>query len=217
MSFDFLRQQMVKSQLMPEGVKDEAILKAFAEVPREYFVLSEKQEIAYQDEAISLSEGRFLMRPALFARLLEAAPFKKTDRILYLGALTGYGPAILSQLVQDVTAVESDSLLFTHMQQNQARLKIANITPLKGDLQANYAAPGLYDAIFIEGAIPEIPEALKQQLHPHGFILTVLQDDEKEGNAVLWRREGDRPCLEKIFYAMTPLLNSFKKKERFLF
>lgn len=216
-SFDLLRQRMVKNQLMPEGVLDESILKAFGETPREYFVPKEKEEIAYLDEAIHAAEERFLMRPALLARLFEAAHFKKTDRVLYLGALTGYGPVILSSLVHEVVAVESDPFLFAEIQQNQARLKIANITPLKGDLKADYTTPGLYDVIFIEGAIQKIPETLCKQLHPQGFVLAILQDEEQGGHAVRLLKNEKPHHFQTLFYATTPLLKAFKTETEFSF
>lgn len=218
MSCDLLRQRMVRNQLMPEGVEDKALLESFGTIPRECFVPPEKKDIAYQDEAIFLTKERSLMRPALLARLFGAAQFKKTDRILYLNALTGYGPAILSRLTQEVVAVEFDPFLFAEMQENQAKLKIANITPLKGDLNDNYAGPGLFDVIFIEGGVSQIPKTLEKQLCPQGFILTILVKNEgKEGHAVMLFKGKALGYYRTLFYAITPLLQSFQEKKNFIF
>ena len=102
------RHNMVESQVRPNGITDHRIIDAMAQVKREDFVPAERKTIAYLDEDVQLKEGRFLIEPMAFARMIHLALIKPTDRVLVVGAGTGYGAKVISMLAKSVVALESD-------------------------------------------------------------------------------------------------------------
>ncbi|MCF8495537.1 MAG: protein-L-isoaspartate O-methyltransferase, partial [Alphaproteobacteria bacterium] len=127
-NFSTARAAMVEGQIRPMGVIDPHILAAFGSVPRERFVPDTQQSVAYRDEDVPLGEGRFLMEPAVHARMLEAVSPVKSCRILDVGGGTGYAAAILSRLVKSVTALESSKIFLDRAVRNWESEGLTNIT-----------------------------------------------------------------------------------------
>ena len=113
--FATARQKMVDGQVRPSDVTDIRILDAMLAVPREAFVPENKQALAYLDLDLDVSEGgstrRFLIQPAVLAKMLQAAEIKETDRVLVVGCATGYAAAVIARFAPQVTATESDPAL----------------------------------------------------------------------------------------------------------
>src|SRR5690349_15753845 len=114
--FATARQKMVDGQVRPSDVTDIRILDAMLAVPREAFVPANKQALAYLDLDLDVAEGgsaaRFLIKPAVLAKMLQAAEIKETDRVLVVGCATGYAAAVIARFVGPlVTATESDLAL----------------------------------------------------------------------------------------------------------
>jgi len=109
MDFSAARRNMVERQVRTNKVTDEAVLEALAQLPRERFVPESLSAVAYIDEDVPLGNGRYLMEPMVFARLVQAAQLQPGDRVLDLGCGCGYSTAILSRLANQVIALESDS------------------------------------------------------------------------------------------------------------
>src|SRR3981189_2427401 len=109
------RQKMVDGQVRPSDVTDIRIIDAMLAVPRETFVPENKRALAYLDLDLDVSEGgsakRYLIKPAVLAKMLQAAEIKETDHVLVVGCATGYAAAVVAQFVGQVTATESDSTL----------------------------------------------------------------------------------------------------------
>src|SRR4029450_4096723 len=95
--FATARQKMVDGQVRPSDVTDIRIIDAMLAVPREAFVPQDKQALAYLDLDLDVSVGgaakRFLIKPVVLAKMLQAAEIKETDRVLVVGCATGYGAA----------------------------------------------------------------------------------------------------------------------------
>ena len=121
------RRHMVDSQIRPNKVTDERIMKAMGKVPREIFVPPSLKGVAYVDEDIQIAPGRFLMEPQVLARLIQAAEIEPTDAVLEIGSATGYASAILSHLAESVVAVESDPQLAEIANKALAALEITNV------------------------------------------------------------------------------------------
>ena len=110
-AYEAARANMVENQVRPNRVTDRRVLDAMAAVPRERFVPKNYAGIAYVDEAIAVSAGRYLMEPMVLARLLQAAAIDAGDVVLDIGCATGYSTAVLARLADTVVAVESDAAL----------------------------------------------------------------------------------------------------------
>ena len=113
--FSTARQKMVDGQVRPSDVTDIRIIDAMLAVPREAFVPASQRALAYLDLDLDVSEGgsakRFLIKPVVTAKMLQAAEIKETDNVLVVGCATGYAAAMIAKLAGQVTATESDSAL----------------------------------------------------------------------------------------------------------
>lgn len=172
--FDFVtaRTNMVDSQLRPHGITDSRILQAMQDVNRESFVPEEQRSIAYMDGDVPLRGAatlRFLMEPMAFAKMLQLANVGAHDRVLEIGAATGYGAKVLSHLAGHVVAVECDATLVLAAQANLSGL--GNVTVVEHALAEGYAKGGPYAVIIVSGAVEIVPETLFSQLSEGGRLV----------------------------------------------
>ncbi|MFB2552134.1 protein-L-isoaspartate O-methyltransferase family protein [Ensifer soli] len=178
MNFEAQRIKMVDNQIRPTDVTSHSILSAFLTVPREAFVPDAKALLAYIDTDIALAPGRYLMEPSPLAKLLQLAEIKPTDRVLEVGAATGYATAILSRVAASVVGLESDAALVATARETLARLGYA-ADLVEGDLEKGVPAKAPFDVIFVNGAVEFVPDALVAQLAEGGRLVAVIG----EGNA----------------------------------
>src|SRR5882762_9319507 len=113
--FSIARQKMVDGQVRPSDVTDSRIIDAMLTVPRDAFVPPNRRRLAYLDLDLDVSEGasakRFLIKPVVTAKMLQAAEIKDTDNVLVVGCATGYTAALVARLAGRVTATEGDPVL----------------------------------------------------------------------------------------------------------
>ncbi len=213
------RRNMVDSQLRTNRVTDPDILAVMAELPRERFVPKAKQGIAYIDEDIEVAPGRFLMEPVVLARLLQALELTPDSTVLNIGCATGYDAALLGRLVGSVVAIESDSALAALASGVINELAIDNVAVIEAPLTEGYPAQAPYDAIFMSGAVDEIPPALAGELAPDGRLAAVIGGRELGilGRAHLFVRSGDALSGRPLFDAGTRMLPGFVREESFVF
>jgi protein-L-isoaspartate(D-aspartate) O-methyltransferase len=188
------RTNMVESQVLTSDVTDRRILRAMGALPREQFVPRAFATLAYMDEAVPLTAAadatrRWLMAPRTLAKLLQLAEIGEMDRVLDVGAGTGYSAAVLANMAKAVVALECDSALADAMRQNLAALAIGNVSVTVGGLSEGWAAEGPYDAIVLDGAIAERPTVLLDQLKEGGRLVAVVSQGGV-GEATIWRRLG---------------------------
>ncbi len=178
--FASARTKMVDSQLRTEDVTDYDVLRAFGEVPREMFVPARLKALAYIDEDLAVKDAasgtpaRYLMEPAPFAKLVQAAEIDKTDIVLDIGCATGYSAAVLSRLADSVVALESDADLAAQASETLLELSIDNVAVVTGPLEAGYPGEGPYDVIFLGGAVEAVPQVLFDQLKEGGRLVAVV-------------------------------------------
>ena len=164
-----MRRNMVASQLRPSDVSDPVVIAAMSVVPRETFVPEEYRSTAYMDRAIPLGGGRYLNPPLATGLLLTRADISARDKVLLIGAGTGYTAALLSGIAESVVALDEDAALLGH-----ARTALAgqsNVTVVKGPLAEGHPGQAPYDLIVIEGAAEHIPDALAAQLADDGRLV----------------------------------------------
>ncbi|HYM33195.1 MAG TPA: protein-L-isoaspartate O-methyltransferase [Candidatus Cybelea sp.] len=210
------RRNMVESQLRPNKVNDAGVIAAMAAVPRELFVPPLAAGNAYLDENLPLSQGRYMMEPMVLARLVQALALQPSDKVLVVGAGSGYGAATIAHLAGDVTALESDGSLARTARGNLLALGCRQAKVVEGPLEAGHAAGAPYDAILIEGAVEFVPDALLRQLGPDGRIATVVRRSGV-GKAVLIGAPDGIVAERVLFDAATPLLPGFRTPARFVF
>ncbi|RVT89533.1 protein-L-isoaspartate O-methyltransferase [Sphingomonas crocodyli] len=163
---------MVVSQLRTTGVSDATVVAAMGRVAREGFVPADKAPLAYLDIAVPLGGGRALNPPMVTGRLLTAAQIQPGDRVLLIGAATGYVAALLIALGASVVAVEDDAALVA-----QGRANVAGAEWVEGSLTAGASASAPYDVIVVDGAIEQIPASLTDQLAEGGrFVGAIVEN-----------------------------------------
>ena len=163
-SFDEMRQTMIDCQLRPTGVSDPRVVEAFAAVPRERFVPADRALLAYLDEDLAVAPGRYLMEPMAFGQLLMGAAFRGHERVLIIGAGTGYSAAVIARLVAEVVAVEQDTALAAAARANLAAMGADTATVVEAPLAGGWPDGAPYDVLFFDGAVADVPAALLAQL-----------------------------------------------------
>lgn len=193
---------MVDCQVRPSDVTDSRIIDAMLEVPRELFVPQNLRALAYLDLDLDVSEGatvkRFLIKPALTARMLQAADIKAADSILVVGCATGYVAALAARLGKHVTATESDPALA-----GKAKAALAGVGATV-TVQAVAAADGVaanapYDVIILNGATEIVPDGLFRQLKEGGRLVGVFALAQPARAAIVTHSHDDfghRPLFD---------------------
>jgi len=172
--FGKMRDAMVASQLRPNAVSDPRVVAAMALVPREAFLPESVGPLAYRDTAVPVAHGRAVNVPIAIGKLLTQAQIRPGDRVLLIGAATGYTAAVVGQLAGHVVAVESDPALLSIAR--TALADAANVELIEDDLAAGSASQGPYDRLIVDGAVEHLPDALVAQVRPGGRIVTGLLD-----------------------------------------
>ena len=214
--FAHARHNMVLSQLRPSGVRDERVIAAMEAVPREAFVAQHQQTIAYVDEDLPLGAGRYLMEPLVFGRLLVAAAIGPSDVVLDVGCASGYSAAVLARLAGTVVALEEDEGLADRADAALAALGVDNAAVMRRPLAGGYTEQGPYDVIVIEGAVPEIPDGIADQLDEGGCLVAVVGDADI-GRCTLVRRIGGLLSERITHDAAIPPLPGFARRAEFVF
>ena len=214
-NFAAARHNMVESQVRPNGITDHRIIDAMAAVKREDFVPAERKTIAYLDEDVLLKDGRYLIEPMAFARMIHQALIRPADQVLVVGAATGYGARIISMLAKSVVALESDTELA-----GLARGYLAdcgNVEVVEGDLAAGHAAGAPYDVIIVEGRIAAVPESLFNQLGNQGRIVAAVGNSDVSDMQIATISDGHRSTRSAFDVSIAELPGFPAEKALFVF
>jgi protein-L-isoaspartate(D-aspartate) O-methyltransferase len=216
-AFDEARNRMVDSQVRPNKVTDPRIIAAMRQLPRERFLPERLAALAYVDEDVPLGEGRVLMEPMVIARMVQLAALSAGERALVVAAGTGYGAALLAACGARVTALEEAASL-----QAIARTVLAELAPsvslVSGPLAAGWQPGAPYDVILIEGAAPEIPPAIGEQLRRQtGRLVAVLTEGGGVCQAVLAEATPAGLRAQPMFDCATAPLPSLLPTPGFVF
>ncbi|MBK5946703.1 protein-L-isoaspartate O-methyltransferase [Rhodobacter veldkampii DSM 11550] len=207
------RTMMVDTQVRPNDVTKYPLIAAMLEVPREVFVPTALRQAAYLGENLDIAQGRVLLEPRSFAKLLDALDVQPTDLVLDIGCGLGYSTAVIARLAEAVVAIEEGPLA-AQAQDALAAEGADNAAVVAGPLAAGAPQHGPYDAIMIEGAIEVLPADIADQLKDGGRIgalfmegaLGVARIGVKIDGAISWRN---------AFHAAAPVLPGFAAKHAF--
>jgi protein-L-isoaspartate(D-aspartate) O-methyltransferase len=175
-----LRDRMVEAQIARRGIKDKRVLAAMRQVPRENFTAPGFEEFAYEDSALPIAEGQTLSQPYIVGAMLAAAELEPHDRLLEVGAGSGYAAAVASRIVGQVLAIERHASLTEAATRRLAALGITNVTLKTGDGSHGWPEEAPFDAIIVSAGGPAVPDALKRQLVIGGrLVIPVGPADEQ--------------------------------------
>jgi protein-L-isoaspartate(D-aspartate) O-methyltransferase len=182
---------MVEVQLRRRGLRDERVLAAMNQIPREEFVPAESRIEAYIDGPIHVGHGQTISQPYMTALMAELLRLTGTETVLEIGAGCGYAAAVLGQLAARVIAVELIAPLAHVARENLRRTgRDGNVTVIEGDGWFGYPPLAPYRAISVAAAAPEIPAALLEQLDDPGCLVIPVDVVEDQELRTVWKRAG---------------------------
>ncbi len=191
LDFETLRREMVDRQIAARDVRDERVLEALRTVPREAFVPERLAEFAYDDTPLPIGEEQTISQPFVVALMAEALEIRPGDKVLEIGAGSGYAAAVLSRLAREVWTVERHPSLAREARERMARLGYRNVHVLHGDGTLGWPEHAPYDAIVVAAGGPEVPPALLDQLAAGGRLVIPIGPDLRTQNLVRVRRRAD--------------------------
>jgi protein-L-isoaspartate(D-aspartate) O-methyltransferase len=174
--FAELRERMVRRQIEARGISDAAILDAFREVPREAFVSPDYARDAYDDHPLPIEAGQTISQPYIVALMIEAAEIGSGDRVLEVGAGSGYAAAVMSRIAREVIGIERQHDLVEIARSRLQRLGYDNVRIIEGDGTRGCAEEAPFDAILAAASGSHVPAPLVAQLAPGGRLVMPIGD-----------------------------------------
>ena len=162
---------MVEEQIVARGVVDQAVLDAMLAVPRQMFVPPSAAEFAYEDTPLPIEEGQTISQPYIVALMAAALTLTPDDRVLEIGAGSGYAAAVLSRIAAAVYAIERHAALAEQASRRMKDLGFDNVHIVHGDGTLGWPEHAPYDAIVVAAGGPSVPEALRAQLAVGGRLV----------------------------------------------
>lgn len=165
------RTVMVRRDLAGRGIVDDRVLAAMAEVPREEFVPEGQRVFAYDDRPLPIGEGQTISQPHVVALMLEALQLRPDDRLLEIGAGSGYAAAVAAHLCARVVGVERIHSLAETAAARLRRLGVDNVQIVEADGTLGWPPDAPYDAVLVSAAGPGVPRHLEDQLAAGGRLV----------------------------------------------
>ena len=194
MDFKELRDFMVKTQLIPRGIKDERVLNAMKKVQRHLFIDESMQYKAYDDMALPIGEGQTISQPYMVAIMTQLLELKGNEKVLEIGTGSGYQAAILAELAKEVYSVERVTAIATVAEERFHSLGYNNIRVKMGDGTLGWPEKAPFDRIIITAGTPKIPDPLIEQLFESGIIIAPV--GERFSQQLLKVRKSKGKLLE---------------------
>lgn len=221
-NFKAERENMIESQVRPNAVTQTALIKAMQRTPRELFVPPSQRSLAYMDGPLMVETARdgapprYLLSPMVFAKLAQLAEIGPEDKVLDVGAATGYSTAIIAQLAKEVLALEADPGLAALAETALSAQALHNAHVLTGSLPEGAAESGPFDVIFCNGRLGREADTLLSQLAAGGRLVAIM-GGETAAKAQLYRRINTSVQKLTAFDASAPVLPGFEPVQSFAF
>ena len=205
---------MVDTQVRPSDVTKFPIIEAMLSVPREAFVPDALREAAYAEENLDIGQGRVLLEPRTFAKMLEAADIQPDDLVLDVACGIGYSAAVAARLAEAVIALEDSAELCAEAEVALGLASADNVAVVEGRLADGAAKHGPYDVILIEGGVEVVPDTFADQLKPGGRIVAIF-NERHLGTVKVGYRTEDAIDWRFAFNATGPVLAGFHRAAEF--
>jgi len=177
--YHFARQRMINS-LQSRGIRDERVLKAMASVPRHLFVEEALTAKAYGDYPLPIPGGQTISQPFMVAQMTELLGITKRDRVLEVGAGSGYQTAVLSYVAGLIFSIERIEELAKLAKMRIRQFGIDNVILRCSDGSLGWSEHAPYKGILAAAAAPEIPTALVEQLDVGGNLVLPIGTEQNQ-------------------------------------
>jgi protein-L-isoaspartate(D-aspartate) O-methyltransferase len=191
------REAMVDRQLQRRGITEPDILAAFLAVPREQFVSAENAHLAYGDHPLPIEANQTISQPYIVALMIQAAGIKPGDKVLEVGAGSGYAAAVISRIAAKVIGIERQHDLVEIARARLRRLGYGNVEIVEGDGTKGWPDQAPFDAILAAASGTHVPRALIDQLAPNGRIVMPVGDPGWVQELVKVTRQEDGSLKEE--------------------
>jgi len=182
---------MVAVQLRGRNIRDERVLRAMEQIPREEFVPAESRVLAYLDEPVDIGKGQTISQPYMTALMAQSLELRGDETVLEVGAGCGYAAAVLGELAARVISVEIIPTLAQMACDNLRKTgRDHNVVVVHGDGSMGYADSAPYDAISVAAAAPDIPMPLLEQLKDPGCLVIPVGERWDQELRVIWKEHG---------------------------
>lgn len=208
------RTTMVDTQVRPSDVTKFPIIDAMLSVPREAYVPARLSEAAYVGETLDIGDGRCMLEPRTFAKILDALEIQPDHIILDIACGLGYSTAVLAHMAEFVVGVENNEARATEAQSILSEQGVDNAVVVEGALSEGAANSGPYDIILIEGAVQEVSATLLDQLKDGGRIVSIFAEGALGAVRIGHKIDGE-VNWRFAFNAGAPLLDDFKASVTF--
>ena len=209
LSSEMRRTTMVDTQVRPSDVTKFPIIDALLRIPREAYVPEEFSDVAYADAAIEITQGRELMEPRCFAKILDALDLQRSDLVLIIGGGLGYSSAVIGQMVDSIVMVEEDAEMAGAAERTLSSEGVHNAAVLEASLAEGAVKAGPYDVIFIEGSVSILPDALADQLADGGRVVAGFAQGHV-GEIRIGHKSDGRISWRSVFDARLASLPGFE-------
>ena len=197
------------------GIRDERVLRVLREMPRHFFVPEALRERAYGDHALPISANQTISQPYIVARMTELLELDDQNRVLEIGAGSGYQTAVLARLAAQVYAIERIGELAREAQARIRELNIYNATVKCFDGTLGWEAHAPYDAILTAAGGPDIPQPLLAQLKIDGrLVIPIGSSRESQRLIRVIRTEDGYEQEEHGACAFVPLIGRYGWTQR---
>jgi protein-L-isoaspartate(D-aspartate) O-methyltransferase len=183
------RASMVEHQLRERGIRDERVLAAMGEVPRELFVPERRRELAYADAALPIGAEQTISQPWIVAAILQALELSGDEQVLEIGTGSGYSTCLLGRLTERVISVERHASLARAAAESLRACSTDNVELMVGDGSRGVPDRAPFDAIAVHAAAPAPPPAMIEQLAEGGRMVVPVASGQEEMLTLL-RRHG---------------------------
>ena len=165
------REAMVERQLKRRGIHDQRLIDAFLAVPREAFVSADLAHLAYGDHPLPIAAGQTISQPFIVAEMIQEAGIGAGDKVLEIGAGSGYAAAVISRIADWVIAVERLPELAATARERMTRLGFTNVEIVEGDGSGGWPLQAPFDAILAAASGSHVPRPLVEQLVAGGRLV----------------------------------------------
>jgi protein-L-isoaspartate(D-aspartate) O-methyltransferase len=185
------RDEMVETQLRKRGIRDERVLRAMGEIPREEFVPQDMRIMAYRDDPIHIGYGQTISQPYMTALMAQVLQLRGDETVLEVGTGCGYAAAVLGALARRVLSIEIIPGLAALAEDNLRRTaRHWNVKVEAGDGSVGFAPAAPYDAISVAAGAPDIPAGLVEQLADPGRLVIPVGNRDDQELRVVWKQGG---------------------------
>ncbi|MEJ1960096.1 MAG: protein-L-isoaspartate O-methyltransferase [Gammaproteobacteria bacterium] len=218
------REQMIEHQVRAWEVLDARVLATLRAVPRERFVPSDQSYLAFADTDVPLPHGQHMLRPNVVGRLLQALDLTGTERVLEIGAGTGYVTACLAALASSVKSLELFPQLADLARSNLTATGVRNAEVVTADAMQDGAQPAAaetpaarFGAIAVTGSLPVYDDRFQRQLEIGGRLFVIVGDAPVMDARVVRRVSEDGWVTESLFETVVAPLQNARRPPGFAF